>query len=125
MSLKFLVDMNLSPGWVELLANAGWDAVHWSSVGHADAPDDEIMEFARANGYVVLTQDLDFSAILAATHGSKPSVVQIRAQYAIDETMIEIVWAALIQMERELVEGAVLTIDAHRARVRLLPLRHG
>jgi len=28
----------------------------------------------------VLTHDLDFSAILAATHGEKPSVVQIRAE---------------------------------------------
>ena len=37
------------------------------------------MAYGRANNYIVLTHDLDFSAILAATHGEKPSVVQIRA----------------------------------------------
>ena len=39
------------------------------------------MGFARVNGYVVLTHDLDFGAILAATHGNKPSVVQIRSEH--------------------------------------------
>lgn len=37
------------------------------------------MAYAKANEYIVLTHDLDFSTILAATHGEKPSVVQIRA----------------------------------------------
>jgi len=36
--------------------------------------------YTRTNGYVVFTHDLDFSAILAATHDDKPSVVQIRAE---------------------------------------------
>jgi predicted nuclease of predicted toxin-antitoxin system len=38
------------------------------------------MMYAAAQGFVVLTHDLDFSAILAATKGNKPSVVQIRAR---------------------------------------------
>lgn len=78
--MKLLVDMNLSPRWVSLLADAGFEAAHWSTLGAANAPDAEIMAFAKANGYVVLTHDLDFSAILAATPGEKPSVVQIRAE---------------------------------------------
>jgi len=78
--MKLLVDMNLSPRWVDLLAAAGIGAAHWSTLGAANAPDAEIMAYARTNDYVVLTHDLDFSAILAATHGDKPSVVQIRAQ---------------------------------------------
>lgn len=78
--MKLLVDMNLSPRWVSLLADAGMEAAHWSMLGARNAPDTEIMAFAKANGFVVLTQDLDFSAILAATHGEKPSVAQIRAE---------------------------------------------
>jgi len=38
------------------------------------------MAYARTHDFVVLTHDLDFGAILAATHGDKPSVVQIRAE---------------------------------------------
>ncbi|MBL8799564.1 MAG: hypothetical protein JNM56_37120 [Planctomycetia bacterium] len=33
MSLKLLVDMNLSPTWVPFLHGSGWSAVHGSAVG--------------------------------------------------------------------------------------------
>jgi predicted nuclease of predicted toxin-antitoxin system len=75
-----LVDMNLSPRWVDVLTAAGIEVAHWSALGAYDAPDSEIMTYAKANDSVVLTHDLDFGAILAATHGKKPSVVQIRAE---------------------------------------------
>ena len=120
--MKFLVDMNLSPRWIELLTNAGVPAVHWSTVGANNAPDAQIMAYATANDYVVLTNDLDFSAILAATHGEKPSVVQIRADDLRPEAIGTLVVAALKQMEAELEEGALLTVDPNRTRLRLLPL---
>ena len=53
--MKLLVDMNLSPRWVVWLKDAGVDAIHWSLVGKINAPDTEIMTFAMANDYVVLT----------------------------------------------------------------------
>ena len=71
--------MDLSPRWVGVFAEAGIKAVHWSTVGAATAPDPEIMAYAKAEDYVVFTHGLDFGAILAATHGDKPSVVQIRS----------------------------------------------
>ncbi len=74
--MKLLVDMNLSPHWVDRLNAAGLPAVHWSGIGRMDAPDVEIMAYAAKYDYVVLTHDLDFSAMLAATQGTKPSVVQ-------------------------------------------------
>jgi predicted nuclease of predicted toxin-antitoxin system len=37
--LKILLDMNLSPDWVQVLVHAGHDAVHWADVGPANAPD--------------------------------------------------------------------------------------
>jgi Domain of unknown function (DUF5615) len=41
--VKLIVDMNLSPRWVTLLASAGIEARHWSSIGPANATDREIM----------------------------------------------------------------------------------
>jgi predicted nuclease of predicted toxin-antitoxin system len=41
--MKFLVDMNLSPLWVQFLTNRGFEAVHWSTVGQPSAPDPEIL----------------------------------------------------------------------------------
>lgn len=120
--MKLLVDMNLSPRWVKLLAEAGIEAAHWSEIGAANAPDSEIMTFAKANGYVVLTHDLDFSAILAATHGDKPSVVQIRSEDLSPDVIGRSVLDALRQMTMELEEGALLTVDPKRTRLRVLPL---
>lgn len=120
--MKLLVDMNLSPQWVSMLANAGIAAEHWSSIGAANAPDSEIMSHAKANGYIVLTHDLDFSAILAATHGEKPSVVQIRAEDVSLKAIGSQVVSALLQMVSELEEGALITVDPNRTRLRLLPL---
>ncbi|MDH3209724.1 MAG: DUF5615 family PIN-like protein [Burkholderiaceae bacterium] len=120
--MKLLVDMNLSPRWVKALADAGIEAAHWSNIGANNAPDAEVMAYARAHHYVVLTHDLDFGAILAATHGEKPSVVQIRAENARPEVIGKQVITALRQMAAELNEGALLTVDPHRARVRVLPL---
>jgi predicted nuclease of predicted toxin-antitoxin system len=121
--MKLLIDMNLSPRWVRVLTDAGIDASHWSSLGLANAPDSEIMRYASAQGYVVLTHDLDFSAILAATHGEKPSVVQIRAEDVSPDVIGANVITALRQMTEELAQGALVTVDPNRTRLRVLPLQ--
>jgi len=121
--MKLLVDMNLSPRWVDLLRDAGWDTVHWSSVGRGNEPDSEIMAYAAEHDYVVLTHDMDFSAILAATHGEKPSVVQLRTEDVSPRVVGAQIIAALRQAKPELKAGAVLTIGSRQARVRMLPLR--
>lgn len=121
--MKLLVDMNLSPRWVVLLGDTGIEAAHWSTLGAKNAPDSEIMTYAKVHDYVVLTHDLDFGAILAATHGEKPSVVQIRAEDVSPDVIGTQVVAALRQMASELEEGALLTVDPNRTRVRVLPLQ--
>jgi len=120
--MKLLVDMNLSPRWAEQLTEAGIAAVHWSALGSPYAPDVEIMAYARNHGFVVLTHDLDFGAVLAATQGKKPSVVQLRSENLSFELIGEVVVRALQQMAHELEEGALLSIDLQRTRLRLLPL---
>lgn len=121
--MKLLIDMNLSPRWVAVLADAGIEAAHWSRLGAKNAPDSEIMAYAGEHDYVVLTHDLDFSAILAATHGEKPSVVQIRAEDVSPEAIGAQIIIALRQMASELEDGALLTVDPGRTRLRVLPLR--
>jgi hypothetical protein len=60
---------------------------------------------------------------LAATHGEKPSVVQIRADDVSPDVIGKQVILALRQMASELEEGALLTVDPNRTRLRVLPLR--
>lgn len=121
--MKIILDMNVSPVWVDYLQAEGFDTVHWSSIGSIYAPDHEIMAWAWSNTYVVFTHDLDFSAILAATNASGPSVFQVRAQDVLPDTMGSLVVRTLQQFENHLIEGAIITLDSAKSRARVLPIR--
>jgi len=53
------------------LQQQGWDVIRVSQVLPMGASDDEILEFARREDRVVITQDLDFSALLAQGDNEK------------------------------------------------------
>jgi predicted nuclease of predicted toxin-antitoxin system len=121
--MKILVDMNLSPEWVPVLKEQGWGAIHWSRVGKPSAPDQEVLIWARSNGHIVLTHDLDFGAILAATRGKSPSVIQLRVQDIHPRHIGNLVIRVMHQFRQYLQEGALISIDEKRPRVRILPLK--
>jgi predicted nuclease of predicted toxin-antitoxin system len=79
------------------------------------------MSYARDNDYIVVTHDLDFSTILSVTHGQKPSVIQIRVQNFNSEQFAELIALAVMQNANELEQGAILSIDAHKSRLCMLP----
>ena len=115
--------MNLSPSWVDRLARHGFEAVHWSTIGAATVPDSEILMWANEHGFVVITNDLDFSAILASGVLDGPSVVQIRSQDLLSDVVVSIVAKALDAHRDDIERGALLSIDEAGTRVRVLPLR--
>jgi predicted nuclease of predicted toxin-antitoxin system len=121
--MKILIDMNLSPVWAAYLNEAGFEAEHWSNIGAFTAADSEIMAWASERDYVVLTADLDFGAILAATQANRPSVIQVRSDNLAPHAIGDAVTAAIRQMEAELLQGALVSVDAERARLRVLPIR--
>lgn len=71
--MKLLIDMNLSPDWNAAFAAANIESKHWSEIGDPRARDVVIMEYARANGFIVFTHDLDFGAILPLSQAEKPA----------------------------------------------------
>jgi predicted nuclease of predicted toxin-antitoxin system len=93
--MRVLVDMNLPPRWTAEFKSQGIEASHWSAVGSLAASDREILAWCAEQGYVLFTHDLDFGAILDALRGAEPA----------------------------LAEGALVTIEPTRHRIRLLPLR--
>jgi len=121
--MKILVDMNLSPSWVEFFVGSGLEAVHWSKIGAGDAHDSDVMQWAVQHSHVVLTSDLGFGAILAATRDQGPSVLQLRSDILTPDTMGSAVLAAIRQTREELSRGALVSVDIARARLRVLPLR--
>jgi predicted nuclease of predicted toxin-antitoxin system len=119
--MKFLIDMNLSPDWLDVFTAEGWEAVHWSAIGDHRASDEVIMQWARDHAYVIMTHDLDFSALLAATQAIGPSVLQVRTQNVLPDALRIVLVNAIKQFTRELEEGALISIDPPRARARVLP----
>jgi predicted nuclease of predicted toxin-antitoxin system len=122
--MKMLVDMNLSPAWVPLLAQSGWETVHWSKIGNIRAIDSEIMAWAKQNGHVVFTHDLDFETMLALTQAEGPSVIQVRTQDVTPTAIGKLVIGALRQLQPELEKGALIVLDEATVRARILPLKN-
>jgi predicted nuclease of predicted toxin-antitoxin system len=122
MSVKILIDMNLSPDWVTYLHQHGWSAVHWSTVGDARAADSVLFEWEQTNQHIVFTHDLDFGVMLALSHAVGPSVLQVRTQDPMPDRIGTMVIAALRQHDADLAIGALVVVDASRSRVRILPL---
>jgi predicted nuclease of predicted toxin-antitoxin system len=120
--MKLLIDMNLSPLWVEFFERNGLYAVHWSRIGDPGATDSTIMEWARSDGYVVFTHDLDFGTILAVTQAGCPSVIQVRTQEVLPEYIGNLVLAGIAQFRDMLEQGALITLNESTARARILPL---
>ena len=119
--MKILLDMNLPPIWVDFLENEGFQAIHWSNVGSHGASDKEIMTWAKEQGYVVFTHDLDFGALLAASKDAAPSVIQVRTQNVMPSVIGSIVVNAINEFMVEIQSGSLISIDLHKTRVRILP----
>jgi len=122
--MKLLIDINLSPARVAVLEDAGYTVLHWSAaVGSAKASDREILTWAKAKGYVLFTHDLDFGAILAVTNAEAPSVIQIRTEDITPEHAKDLLLNAIERFNKELLQGALISLDETKSRVRLFPLR--
>jgi predicted nuclease of predicted toxin-antitoxin system len=122
MSLKILIDMNLSPHWREVFQRAGISSVHWSDVGDPKASDHVLMEWAKDNDHIIFTHDLDFGTILALTQARSPSVIQVRGQNILPEHIDKIVIHAVKQYEVQLKRGAIIVLDQRIKKTRILPL---
>ena len=120
--MKVLIDMNLSPQWVEVFERNGWNAVHWSTIGDHRAADKVIIDWARANDYVIFTHDLDFGTLLAVTQAVGPSVIQVRAQDVLPANMEAVVVGSMRQYRSMIDEGALVIVDESTSRARILPL---
>jgi predicted nuclease of predicted toxin-antitoxin system len=120
--MKILIDMNLSPVWVEFFLAVGVAAEHWRDIGDPTAPDSEIFAYAAKTEAIVFTNDLDFGTLLAQTESCKPSVIQARCRDLTPRALGGAVMAAIVQFKKELQLGAILTISPDRTKIRILPL---
>jgi len=120
--MKILLDMNLSPKWIDFLNANNIESLHWSYIGPPDSPDTEIINYAKNHNFTILTNDLDFGFILAITQGKKPSIIQIRTGILSPEIIGNIVVNAINHLASDIAQGAMITVDQRKIRVTVLPL---
>jgi predicted nuclease of predicted toxin-antitoxin system len=122
-SLRLLADVHISPLTVAALRLQGYDIVRTTDFLPATAAYAEILELARVEGQVILTQDLDFSLLVALNNYGLPSLITLRLSSARPDVVAQRLLDVLLTVETELTEGAAITISDDSVRVRKLPIR--
>lgn len=120
--MRLLLDMNFDATRAEMLRSHGLDALHWSDVGHPQDVDPVVIAWAKANGCVVVTQDLGIATALATTGADSPSVLQLRRADDLSPVLMSRIASAAKKHEKDLVRGCILVLDARTNRVRVRPL---
>ena len=121
--IKLLADMNISPQTVTALQGEGSDIIRVCEVMSGTASDLEILEFARQENRVIVTQDLDFSMLLALGGYNKPSLITLRLSLTDPNIVTQKLIDTIPQVEQILTEGGAVTIEDASVRTRRLPMR--
>lgn len=120
--MKFLADMPISPKTVQYLKYLGHDIYRISEKGLPKAKDHEIVERAIQEQRIILTTDLDFSAIIAKSQKSTPSAIIFRLSDESNENINSLLKNILPEVEGKILKGAIVMIEDDRYRVRELPI---
>ena len=120
--MRFLADMGVSQQVVDWLRPNGHDAVHLRDEGLQRLPNGEIFQKAGREQRIVLTFDLDFGEIMAASAGQIVSVVLFRLRNTRADFVIQRLDAVLNQSSADLSQGAIVIVEDGRHRVRKLPI---
>ncbi len=121
--MKFLADMGVSITTVRALRQHGENAVHLRELGLQTLPDEQILARAINEHQIVLTFDLDFGDLLAASGDKTPSVILFRMRNhtpaVITPRLLEILGGCAGALEA----GALIVVEDRGYRVRRLPIR--
>lgn len=120
--MKLLADIHISPVTVAFLNTLGHDTIRVSEALSPSAADSLIIAHAFAEERTVLTQDLDFSALIALSGQQKPSIVTLRLASSRIEHVNSILEKALPLIAHDVEAGSLITIEEHGIRSRALPL---
>lgn len=122
--MRFLIDANLSPHLVSLLASDGHDAVAVREIGLSQATDDEVVDYAANDDRIVVSHDTDFGALLAYRGLTRPSFILFRSSDPITpDQQSNLIISNLDTFADELENGAIVVFARARLRVRRLPVR--
>ena len=120
--MKLLLDQGLPLSAAALLRDAGIDTIHVGEIGMSQAEDSEIIQKAREEERVVVTLDADFHTLLALDEAASPSVIRVRIERLRAQALTDLLLMVIAECEEDLEQGAVISVEPSRIRIRRLPL---
>jgi predicted nuclease of predicted toxin-antitoxin system len=115
--------MGVSMTTVRAVRERGHDAVHLREQALQKLPDDEILRKAVNESRIILTFDLDFGDLIAASGGRTPSTILFRMRnqtpVAVTPRLLEVIETC----EEALASGALIVVEDHRYRLRSIPIQ--
>jgi predicted nuclease of predicted toxin-antitoxin system len=120
--VKFLLDMGLAPEIATHLEAQAHEARHVSDLGGFRWRDEQILNLARLAGEILLTHDLDFAELVAASGESLPSVVVFRLANMRPEAVTAALNQVLAACSDALSEGCIISVTQAAFRIRKLPI---
>jgi predicted nuclease of predicted toxin-antitoxin system len=119
---RYLADIHISPLTCYLLHKAGYQVTRVADILPLTVPDWKVIEYARNHEMIIITQDLDFSALLATTNATKPSIVSLRLSQTEPQAIAKLLIRILPTVEVDLIKGAIVSVTEDKIRVRPLPV---
>ena len=120
--MLFLADMGISPNTVKWLRENNHDAIHLMDENLYRAPDPFILEKARKENRVIITSDLDFGQLMAASGNKFPSVIILRLNLGNSKNQIHKISNVINEAGLSLLNGAVISVTDSSFRIRLTPI---
>ena len=120
--IRLLLDQGLPRTTGKLLSAAAWDVVHVGDIGLGRAPDRQILDYAKSDNRVCVTLDADFHALLATGDATGPSVIRVRKEGLNANAIAELLMKVWPRIEKNISDGAMITITEKSIRVRGLPV---
>ena len=121
--MKFLADMGISPKTVDFLIALGFESIHLSALKLNKMLDSEILNKAKNEGSILLTHDLDFSELVAASKAKLPSVIIFRLRNMQPNNVNSTLKKIVTNHSSALKQGAIINVTDSQIRVRQLPIK--
>lgn len=120
--MRFLADMGVSMRIVEWLRSNNHDVIHLREQNLHRLPDNEIFKKTIDEDRIILTFDLDFGEIVAATREKQVSVILFRLHNTTTPFVIKRLEKVLSESAGLLEEGNIIIVEEARYRNRKLPI---
>ncbi|HLQ76955.1 MAG TPA: DUF5615 family PIN-like protein [Terriglobia bacterium] len=120
--MRLLADLHISPLTVAFLKSLGHDVVRVNETLSANASDESIVKMARRESRIILSQDLDFSRIIAISGQTSPSLISLRLESSRIEYVNRTLSRVLPVLEAEGMDAAIVTVEDNAIRRRSLPV---